>query len=82
MSCCLYFCRKNDEENREVIIFKIYCALMIIKAFYLKYFYCVYMIFSIDNQLFVVSRAIKLRKHFVVNIRSIIFAFAIKICWL
>ena len=45
MSCCLYFCRKNDEENREVIIFKIYCALMIIKAFYLKYFYCVYMIF-------------------------------------
>ena len=55
---------------------------MIIKAFYLKYFYCVYMIFSIDNQLFVVSWAIKLQKHFVVNIRSIIFAFAIKICWL
>ena len=34
MSCSLYFCRKNDEENREVIIFKIYCALMIIKAFF------------------------------------------------
>ena len=47
-----------------------------------RYLIVISIFFSIEYQIFDILWAIKLQKHFVVNIRSFTFALAIKICWL